>query len=220
MITIRKKSEPTSLTHFRASGGKKFEDLDTKTKEDIRASLLSEQGYLCAYCMKRIGRDKNEEGYYKDVKIEHVIPRSETAKSTETEMLELDYSNLVAVCTGSSNGELHCDTSKGNNMITLHPCNKAVEESITYGLKDGFIRSFNELWNNDIKDKDKLNLNHPILRLNRVSAVKGLVKALEKTRKWNRSGLERWIKRLDEDPIKPEYAGIMKFYLKKKLLQK
>ncbi len=220
MITIRKNNEPVSLTHFRASGGKKFDDLDAKTKSDLRTSLLEEQGYLCAYCMKRIGRDKDEEGLYKDVKIEHIIPRSETAKSADTEMLELDYSNLVAVCTGSTNGELHCDTSKGNSIISLHPCNRAVEESISYGLKDGEIRSNNELWNKDIKDKAKLNLNHPTLKLNRAAAIKGLVMTLEKTKKWNRTGLERWMHRLDEETIKPEYAGIMKYYLKKKLLQK
>lgn len=64
MITIKKGKEPISLTEYRASGGRKFDDLDSATKKDIRDSLLKEQGYICAYCMKRIGRDRNHDGLY------------------------------------------------------------------------------------------------------------------------------------------------------------
>ena len=220
MITIRKRPEPSSLTHFRSMGGKKFDDLDAKTKDEVRESLLLEQGYICAYCMKRIGRDRDEEGRCNDVKIEHVVPRSETSRSKRTEMMELDYGNLVAVCKGATNGIMHCDTSKGNTLISLHPCNEDVECSVKYGLKDGTISSTNNAWNKDLNDEGKLNLNHPTLKLNRVAALNGLQKALNKTGKWSRSGLERWVERLDEDTVKVEYVGIMKYYLKKKLSQK
>lgn len=43
----------------------RFDDMDTIVKKQLRESLLKEQGYLCAYCMKRIGDTK-------DVKIEHL----------------------------------------------------------------------------------------------------------------------------------------------------
>lgn len=220
MITIRKNHEPVSLTNFKSKGGKRFDDLDAQTKTDIRNSLLTEQGYICAYCMKRIGRDRNEDGLSNDVKIEHVIPRSETSKSPQTEMQELNYHNLVAVCKGSTNGTLHCDSSKGNSLINLDPCNEAVEASIKYALKDGTISSSNELWNDDINNINKLNLNHPTLKTNRSAAVKGLQQALDKTKKWNRSGLERYLERLDDKAVKPEYIGILKYYINKKLSQK
>lgn len=216
MITIRKQREPKSLTQFRASGGKKFDDLDSVTKNELRASLLKEQGYICAYCMKRIGRDRNEDGYCDDVTIEHVVPRAYTKTIPEMEMMEIDYSNLVAVCTGNSNGMRHCDKSKENNLISFNPCNPAVEASIKYGLKDGTISSSNESWDDDLNSQSKLNLNHPTLKTNRKAALKGLIRVLDK-KKWSRTQLERRIDQLDNNQPKAEYVGILKYFLNKKL---
>lgn len=216
MITIRKQREPRSLTQFRASGGKKFDDLDSVTKNELRASLLKEQGYICAYCMKRIGRDRDEDGYCDDVKIEHVVPRAYTKTIPEMEMMEIDYSNLVAVCTGKSNGMTHCDTSKENNLISFDPCNPAIETSIKYGLKDGTISSSNESWNDDLNSQSKLNLNHPTLKINRKAALNGLIRVLDK-KKWSRTQLERRIDQLDNNQPKAEYIGILKYFINKKL---
>lgn len=222
MITIKKRHEPLSLTKFRASGGKRYDSLDAATKNDIRDSLLKEQGYLCAYCMKRIGRDRNEEGKHKDVKIEHVTPRAITQDSSDiqTNMLEIDYHNMVAVCRGVTNGTFHCDTSKGNQTIHFHPCDPGVEESIKYGLKDGEIRSANDTWNEDIVSSDKLNLNHPTIKNNRRAALEGLIHYLNSSTKWSVPQLNKLLSKLSDDAIKSPYSGIMKYYLKKKISQK
>lgn len=54
MILIKKKSEPHSLTIYKKTINASFDNQPSKVKEDLRKSLLEEQGYICAYCMKRM----------------------------------------------------------------------------------------------------------------------------------------------------------------------
>ena len=100
MIHIQKGTPPNKFQEFKHQNPQAhFDDMPPDIKSTLRQSLLEEQGYLCAYCMSKI-RDK--------VKIEHYEPRN-----TQN---ELDYSNLLAVCTGNSEGDSfkhqHCDTKK------------------------------------------------------------------------------------------------------------
>lgn len=66
MIYIKKRTEPKSLVEHRCTPGATFDGLD---KTELRECLLKEQGYLCAYCMKRIHDEK-------DTKIEHYRARN------------------------------------------------------------------------------------------------------------------------------------------------
>ena len=75
-------------------------DADADVKKTLRESLLKEQGYLCAYCMRRINDAQ-------DTKIEHYKAR--------TPENELQYHNLLAVCKGGEDGlpsARCCDTKK------------------------------------------------------------------------------------------------------------
>ncbi len=220
MITIKKGKEPASLTQFRAGGGKKFDDLDSETKNDIRDSLLKEQGYLCAYCMKQIGRNKKDR--YKDVKIEHIIPRSLTQADPDpdVQMLEIDYNNLVAVCNGITKGETHCDTSKENRQINLNPCSAAVEQSISYATKDGTISSNNSQWNNDLDSAERLNLNHGSIKTHRVVALTSFLNHLKSEGKWSDTHLKRELEKLTDRSIYFPYLGILKYYLLRRLSRK
>ena len=49
MIKIEKKAEPHSWTEHRLTEGAKYE-----ATSDLKNALMSDQGYLCAYCMRRI----------------------------------------------------------------------------------------------------------------------------------------------------------------------
>lgn len=61
MKQINKNQEPQSLQEHRL---KWFADYDNYLqKEELRESLLKEQGHICCYCMQRIKKDK--------MKIEH-----------------------------------------------------------------------------------------------------------------------------------------------------
>lgn len=86
MIYINKTHEPNSLTEYRKTIGSSYKGLPSHTKDELRESLLKDQGYICAYCMKPIHK-------VNDTKVEHYIPQ-ENAN-------ELDYHNLLAVCTGN-----------------------------------------------------------------------------------------------------------------------
>lgn len=58
MIYIQKGKEPASLTAYKKQAHAYY---DGCNKDDIRENLLREQGYLCAYCMRRIEKEKNED---------------------------------------------------------------------------------------------------------------------------------------------------------------
>lgn len=217
MITIRKNKQPGSLIKFRKNGGSSFDALDRETKNDIINSLLSEQGFLCAYCMRRIPRDEinpNTGGVLQDkMRIEHV------KEQVNNEDLRLDYGNMVAVCPGYLGGEMHCDRSKGSTPISLSPFDERLEASISYSSNDGSISSSNAVWNKELTDKNVLNLNQGSLRASRKMVIKGLIDHLNK-RKWTKSQLlkelDAWSSRNSAGEYR-EYLGVVRYYLSRKL---
>ena len=52
MLYIKKGREPESLIKYRKKKFAYYDGYDRK--DDIRKNLLIEQGFLCAYCMRRI----------------------------------------------------------------------------------------------------------------------------------------------------------------------
>lgn len=77
-------------------------------RDEVLTSLLEEQGYLCAYCMKEITLDSSS--------IEHILGqkyiKDDVAIGIEH---QINYDNLLAVCDGRScNDNLHCDKSRAN----------------------------------------------------------------------------------------------------------
>ncbi|MCX4315557.1 MAG: hypothetical protein OSJ52_02805 [Lachnospiraceae bacterium] len=89
MLYIKKGKEPESLTKYRKS---KFAYFDGYEEKDaIRECLLKEQGYLCAYCMRRI--DKAH------MKIEHWYPEDRLSDAER-----LDFRNMLGACLGHLEG--------------------------------------------------------------------------------------------------------------------
>lgn len=93
------------------------QEFDLLPKEEIRQSLLEEQRYLCAYCMKRIKND----GLH--ITIEHWEPLSVNKDKA------LEYDNMLAVCDGGRKADLTgnvqrilcCDASKDEKEIAIDP---------------------------------------------------------------------------------------------------
>ncbi|MGI6501668.1 MAG: hypothetical protein ACOX1S_12520 [Anaerostipes sp.] len=213
MIYIEKKSEPTSLRLQRETPGADFDSLD---KRSLRKSLLEEQGYLCAYCMKRIREDKS-------VKIEHYH-----ARNSENQM---DYENLLAVCTGNQTlrddkGKVQrdrftCDSCKGEKELHINPQSKYDMKTIKY-TNSGFIQSSREDFQNDIDYILNLNDVHGHLIRNREHALKPIISRLHKLRKGQDAmpilrKLEKYCNEKDECGKLPEYAGIMRWYVAKQI---
>jgi uncharacterized protein (TIGR02646 family) len=209
MKRIIKNQEPKSLLEHRLQP---FADYDNyPQKNELRASLLTEQGHICCYCMQRI---KNVQ-----MKIEHWRSQDEYPD------LQLDYNNLLGACEGSQGSPehlQHCDTKKGNAMLTINPLDnlKNCEEFIKY-LPNGKIYSDDTAIDDELNKI--LNLNMQTLMNNRKSFLDIVIKTLRSERPkgdWTVAILNNKIQELSnkqKDEKYQPYCQIAIYYLKKKL---
>ena len=169
MRAIVKGKEPKSLTVYRNKARGREDGYGGydgyREKDELRESLIREQGSLCCYCCLGITKGS--------MRIEHWMPRAECSK------LELVYSNMLAACCGGEDGskeEYHCDVRKGNRILKYSPANPAhaIESKISY-YANGEIRS--SCCEFDRQIDDVLNLNNEDLMSHRK-------KALQAIRKW------------------------------------
>lgn len=96
MILIKKNETQACkrVLQYEVSSKEEYRDISSKDKEIIKDSLLKEQGYLCAYCMKRLDNTNY-------VKIEHIAPQSVYPEKS------LSYRNMLAVCDGMKVIHIH-----------------------------------------------------------------------------------------------------------------
>ncbi len=156
MKAIVKVKEPTSLTEHRARQHSSYTNLD---KTDTRNSLLTEQGHICCYCMRRIPESGNTPG----TKIEHFLCQEDHSHE------ELNYGNMLLACLGNEGSPKRlqtCDTKKGKLSLTHSPSNQArnIESLIKY-KPNGEIYSSDETFNAELETV--LNLNVKSLKDNR-----------------------------------------------------
>lgn len=206
MRKIDKGPEPPSWTQRRKTPGALYEATD-----DLRLSLIKEQGYLCAYCQRRI---LFEPGRPTDTRIEHVKSRK-----THTQ-LQLDYRNMVLCCDGNLPGGPHCDRSKGERDLELDLFRQEDIDTLRYSSKDGTIKSVNEDY--DAELNTILNLNQQTLRRNRVGALDGVIETLGRRGKyeWTKGDISKMKMAFEEKDGKGryrEYNGIILWFLDRKL---
>lgn len=156
MKCIVKGNEPASLIEHRANQPAHYDNLPTK---DTRESLITEQGYICCYCMRRIP----ESGSTPGSKIEHFLCQKKHMSE------ELNYSNLLLACLGGEGSPKKlqtCDSSKGDIDFTISPSSTArnIETLIKYSA-NGEIYSDDEVLNTELESV--LNLNMKQLKDNR-----------------------------------------------------
>lgn len=229
MILIQKGDAPNSLIQYRKAANAYF---DGCNKDDIRDSLLEDQGHLCAYCMCRI--------YKNTMKIEHWYPEN---RLTDQECL--DYSNMLGCCPGHNAGDSGrndiCDTHKGNSIIGIDPRKPDHIAKIRYSSKNGKISSSDDpitvryfgekeilyedktTFQNDIDNILNLNENAHYLMQNRKAVLDEVKNFLIKKRRegnWTEKDIKKLIheyEQPDADGQKKPYAGIVIWYLKKHL---
>jgi uncharacterized protein (TIGR02646 family) len=164
MKQIIKTVEPQSLVQHRANQPAFFDNLPFAAKEDLRQSLLSEQGYICCYCMKRIPEKVEKDGSVSyEMKVEHY-----KCQDTFPE-LQLTYSNLLGACTGNEGKPKKlqtCDTKKGNStMLTINPISRLPNcETLFKYNSEGEISSINGDAIIDKQLNEILNLNMQTLK--------------------------------------------------------
>jgi uncharacterized protein (TIGR02646 family) len=210
MRALKKDREPVSLQQYRSQSGAIYDGpLFTPVKEDIRESLLREQGHLCAYCMQRIRT--------KTMKIEHW--RCQDHYATE----QLSYNNMLGVCHGNEGqppANQTCDTRKGNNDILYNPADPAHHSRMQIRYDGaGKISSGDKQFDSQINSI--LNLNWTRLKENRKRVWDAITTVLSKTpgpctraqitdliAKWNIP---------DKHGMMKEYCGVAIYYLARKL---
>lgn len=172
-------------------------------KDDVQQSLVSEQYYLCAYCMRRI---------HVAEKIEHWLSQ-ESSKENSHNHETLDYNNMLAVCNGISihtpNEYEHCDQSrsKSNRVLTINPTVKTTIEQIKY-LKNGTIYSDNSDIQEDLNGAKSLNLNNLRLLDNRKRAYEDVKKIIDiRCKNKSEAAAKAEIKKIIETWKNPKYTN-------------
>ena len=169
----------------------------------------------------------------KHMKIEHWYPENRLNDSER-----LDYSNMLGVCEGHINGQKGkmdtCDTKKGDQLITIDPRNKVMISQIKYRTATGEIYSENETIEKDLNVTLNLNSKGHFLKENRRAVLTELITQLSRKKplgNWTprmlkaiKDKYENYLKAIkdkyenyDVNGRKKEYAGIIIWYLDKKI---
>ena len=181
MIYIKKSAPPKELVELKTCAEKHgltdkegYDKLGNPLKEIVRQSLLHEQGHLCAYCMRRIpdNRIHAEDTDLSGVHIEHWIPRG--AKNNTRKNRGLDYSNMLAVCSGNektpeTNGKhrrryFTCDKKRGDAPLKINPLDLSTLDTLCYS-SNGIIKSTDSEIEEDINIRLNLNLSSDAVAL-------------------------------------------------------
>lgn len=224
MKQINKLAEPQSLTQHRANQPAYYNGLPLESKEDLRQSLLAEQGHICCYCLKRIPEKIEKDGRINyEMKIEHyqcqdIFP-----------LLQLTYSNLYGACTGGEGKPKKlqtCDTRKGNSSLTINLNTNAPNcESLFKYNAEGEISSIDDSESINQQLNDILNLNMQTLKDGRREVYLEVQKKVETDSKlfgtgqlklkYLESERQKWLGR-NQDKYKP-FCMVAVYYLSKKI---
>lgn len=147
-----------------------WEKLSGEIKQNVKLSLLEEQGFICCYCQRKIELDTN-------TIIEHFIAR-------DIEPIKMfDYDNIFACCDGgdsdrevekqkgvkkSEKTPLYCDRKKDDNLLKITPldinCETHFFYRFNYSLDDKPNVEITHLSNDGEEAIRVLNLNNKKLR--------------------------------------------------------
>ena len=217
MLYIEKKQEPDELLQEKRKGLTNYDTLSGKPKEAVQMSLLEEQGYLCAYCMRRIS--------LKNVQIEHYLPQHPKSENYDP-ALTIDYRNMLAVCSGNKKQagkfeNLTCDQHRGNEPLTVDPRDPVSIEKIKYKT-DGTICSDDAEIEKDLNITLNLNCPASYLKENRKAALDAVKKELRDKfpgKKAPKQQLERMLKQFQTktNGQYKAFAGAVIWYLKRQI---
>ena len=173
MRFIKKGAEPAALRKFKAGNNRTSEvltysALPADVRSDLYASMLTEQGNLCAYTMMPIGRSAGDA--QRDFHIEHIQPRSRYPER------QLAYDNLVLCAPGPRHSEPGFGArQKGDGDVGdanfVSPLNVSCERRLSFAIS-GAVRPEKPDDAAAARTIDLLALNHPSLIDARSQALK------------------------------------------------
>lgn len=219
MKQIFKTAEPNSLLQHRASQFANFDNIPLATKEELRQSLLSEQGHICCYCMKRI--PEHTSPY---MKVEHFKCQDIFGA------MQLTYTNLFGACTGNEGQpkiKQTCDTKKGNAELTISPISTLpICETLFKYNAEGEISSITD--NSDVNRQlnEVLNLNMQTLKDGRSEIYLEVQERVRLESKRTKKDKASFVKFLEQERVKwlertdnkhRPYCSVAVYYLTKKI---
>ena len=210
MIKIVKDKESKEWEEYRNTEG-----VDYQSIPELVDSLLKEQGYICAYCMRRIPCKDNISN--ENHRVEHILSREKHPDK------KLDYKNMVICCPGHIGEENHCDRLKGDMDISFNLFDENFIRTLSY-KSDGKIISSNVTFDNEINEV--LNLNTSLLKANRKEiwrVVTRELNTLKGDKPWNKTILKKCLEKYSNKHEKDgkmqfiPYCGIVIYNIQKKL---
>lgn len=219
MKQIVKIAEPNSLVQHRASQFANFDNIPLATKEELRQNLLSEQGHICCYCMKRIPEHTSPH-----MKVEHFKCQDNFGA------LQLTYSNLFGACTGNEGQPKNlrtCDTKKGNADLTINMLSIApICETLFKYNSEGEISSSTDNAEINRQLNEVLNLNMQTLKDGRSEIYLEVQESVKLESKRTKKDKASFVKFLEQEKIKwlqrndnkhRPYCSVAVYYLTKKI---
>lgn len=170
MKYIRKGPRPRKYATWRASvagsPNERYSEIPGDEKRELLAALIEEQGFLCAYTMKRIDEDNSH--------IEHIKPQVKCRADRRGS--DLDYNNMVACFPREGMKALYRYGAQakgswwendGSDFVS--PLQQACERRLRFGL-DGKIAAVGRD-DGAVTTNRILGLNHPSLVEDRRGAI-------------------------------------------------
>ncbi|MFK7979750.1 MAG: hypothetical protein AB8G86_07190 [Saprospiraceae bacterium] len=201
MKFIKKRKEPPTLKKYRettpnAIYNKGFVD----SNQLLKKFLLTEQGHICAYCMKRISLKRNSLNK-PSIEVEHYLSQKKKPD------LDLDFQNMLGVCNGyvlvaqkdvsisSAKKIAHCDKSKEELLLKkLNPLKNDIEKIISYDTDGAIVSVSNDI--DVLQDLEILNLNDGNLikfRRDTIDLAKELMIKKYPAKKWTKALIQKEI---------------------------
>lgn len=191
MKHITKNKEPLFLQKYKTGEDTSYDGYNDKIpnsdpiQRPVRDSLLDEQGYLCAYCMRRISLKRDLKLNKPKIEIEHYRSQKRFPD------LDLDYKNMLGVCNGNGGKAQHlltCDKAKSQYDVKgkkgrdlfIDPLEKSRESQIEYD-QEGTIFSEEQRIDDDLNEV--LNLNQSTLKEERKNLFQLEKKTIRKYKK-------------------------------------
>lgn len=218
MRKIDKRAEPREWKAYRKTPGTRYQSFDF-----LVDALLDEQGYICAYCERRIPHQDVPQG--EDHRIEHLSTQKKGREKGDNS--DLDYDNMVICCPGNiSNNkkQYHCDKAKGCKDLSISPLSAVMMKTIRF-TPTGRIVSTDEKLNSELGEEG-LNLNNQRLVKHRQDTWITVIEMLNNLG-WTKKHVERilsiWESRYtilykgNECKAYHPFCSIVCFMLKKKI---